>query len=517
MGGIRPEVGIEGISGEMPFAEVLIVLLSANASGRLEVSLSPSRGRNRVVFRSGVPVQVFLPDLEPSLISLLIQDGNLSRERGQSLVEDASEQRLTESELLEAKQVLSLGVLRDARLRRARAQLIRLIDMPGVHLRFVEGVERLDPAEITLLEPLSLIYRGFRASPAGRAARAYLPEHPSVLRLASSYPSGVDPFGFGLELEAALQSEFSLEGLLTRGWSREEVQAALASLTLTDMLEVERSPRRRGLTPTSASNGGGLVVQRRFGPPKSLRRPDSASSGNGTKDGERRVFAGAVQANGGSLSPESDRDPEAGPSGPAELIARRLKSFEGQTYFQILRVGPETEDAQLERAYRFLLRRILDEFPDAGTSALGGLLREAYIFLKDPVRKAKYAGAGVSEREAMEADAKLDRSLRLLGESKDDEALYTIEWAARLVPTRPELSATQEGVWWLCQDEYARGNSPVPTLASHAARTGDGRIKLVLAAVHAQQNDLLAARELLMDVGRGDHPLIARFVSRGPT
>ncbi|CAN0571551.1 unnamed protein product, partial [Laminaria digitata] len=69
---------------------------------------------------------------------------------------------------------------------------------------------------------------------------------------------------------------------------------------------------------------------------------------------------------------------------------KRVGPIAAQTYYQLLRVTPGTPPAQVERAYRFLLRRIEDEGEDPGWLATKGVLQEAFEILNDPERANRY-------------------------------------------------------------------------------------------------------------------------------
>jgi hypothetical protein len=194
-------------------------------------------------------------------------------------------------------------------------------------------------------------------------------------------------------------------------------------------------------------------------------------------------------------------------------VEERLAPLEGKTYFQILRVGPDTDQAQVERAYKFLARKVGEEPRDAGTIALSGVLREAWSCLRDPARHARYTAAAAAERRALEAEPKLERCVRALGEGRTEEARYLARWAARLAPRRAEIGALVSGIDWLSESGEGRGPSPRGALTAEARRTGDRRIKLVLAAVLAREGEARAARALIVEAQGLGHPLTERVLS----
>lgn len=572
---LRPGALIRGRLGETPLAELLVGLLERSASGRLTVALHPEP-RNHIEVRSGVPVQVSLPDMGPSLISLLVDEQLIPAERRFELVRLAHSTGASESEVLDAEKLIGPGRLREARERRAQAQLVRLMDVRDVDFVFEEGSGALDPAASTILQPLPLLFRGFVSSEGGRAAEPHLPRR-SRSRLAPAYPVGLDPFGFGERLERALVEDASEMGLLRAGIGRVEARSALAVLELAKMIvpwaEIELSeplsepklrPRAPSVQGRAPSTDGGVrrLPSNAIQPSSPRRLPSGAfqpiapepspslepaperplgprpARTSRSAGGTPTIEPARPEGSSSSGSPAADglvihrlSESRKDPSGPVELqeeprpvvmrssprvpreepdterIPRTLGPFEEQGYFQILRVGPDTDDAQIERAYRFLVRRAKEEMPEA--LEVQDLLREAYAFLRDEERRTRYAAASASSRRALEIEMRFDRALRVLGEGRGEEAEYLLQWLCRLAPRRAELGTAHAAIRWLSSPFEERGPSPRSAVAIEARRTGDVRFRVLLVAVLAEEGAHDTARSIRG--GLAPHPLLERF------
>lgn len=269
--------------------------------------------------------------------------------------------------------------------------------------------------------------------------------------------------------------------------------------------------------PVDSPPAEGLVIYRRSGSRVVPDRPPAASTLRGHPEAiEAKPGAPAADEVSASSAVAVDDQVESNPSDQARrAIARRLDPFEGKSYFQLLRVVPETEPAQLERAYRFLARRLQEDPTDPGSVALAGLLHEAYVFLREPHRATRYALAEGSERRAFEVEPKVERAIRALGEHRDEEARYLMRWAMRLAPDRSELGALYAAVEWLSTVPEERRFSPRPALSVEAHRTGDRYVKLALALVQAEEGDARGARATLAALsGLDHHPALDRFRPR---
>ena len=477
--GIRPGGAVEGHLAQQPFAELLIGALRANLDGRLSVALSPG-DRNWIDFHSGVPVSVSLPDIGPGLVSMLVEEGSIPADQGERLLKRA--ETGSQSEVVEGIALLTGGALREARARRARAQLVRLISRSDLDFRFVEGQRVVDPAKITLLEPLPLLFQGFLASP--EAVRPHLPPEDAALSFGPTYPQGLDPLGLGADLEAAIAGRLSMEELVRQGFARRRVEAAAASLALVDMLVVG--------PPSVASS-----------PPESPARPpiEPLSSGASSRASLEsielpRPIDRLVLADPEALAPE-DREPaEPTPAEVMAILTRALEGFENKSYFEILRVGSETDLAQLERAYRYLLRRVLDQGgaadsargngtgsrlqpSDPRKAALAELFQEAYVQLRDPELRKRYRLSSSGERRGIEAEAKAERALRIAAVGRFTEAIFLVRWVVRLVPGRSEYLMLRAGLEWL-GGGVSRGPSPADKIEAELGRTGSRHLRQLL-------------------------------------
>ncbi|MEO1230321.1 MAG: hypothetical protein AAFZ18_15565 [Myxococcota bacterium] len=493
----------QGILGKPGFAELLISLLRDDRDAELQLDLD-DEPRNRIVFRSGLPVVVELPDLGPTLISLLVDEGNLEAEQGRAVARDADREGATGSEVLEAQQLLGPSELQQARRRRARAQLVRLVDLEGVAFRVRDGRPHVDPGRSTLIDPLDVLHAGFRRSPDGRAALRYLPAVDARLELTSTYPVGFDPFGLGPEREAELIGGFSLEGLSARGWEVGELAAAVGALLLSGMAELTPAPEG----PGEALEGAHLIADLVEPTPE----PDDSGSGLKVlrRSRARRPTPTVVPA-----LDEQGPQTETAESVEDQEVSARLSLFEGKSYLQVLRLGVHPEAAQLERAYRFLSRRAEAEGAEAGPRALSGLYREAYHCLRHPDLRERYLQGTGRNRNVLEAERKVLRVVKSLGEAQDAEARYLARWAARLAPWRRELSALAPAVDFLT----GRGGLRAEVLSELSAcveREPDPSLGHLVAALHARRGRMTEARRALAEAAPLDLAFVRRFVPSRP-
>ena len=207
-------------------------------------------------------------------------------------------------------------------------------------------------------------------------------------------------------------------------------------------------------------------------------------------------------------------------------VRDRLSSYFGQNYFQVLRVTPETKTAQLDRAYRFLVRRFEEELDRPGTGPVLDLLHEAYEVLKDPGTSKRYATMVDRadkvppidrERQAFEAEPKVDRALRAMGSGRTGEATLLLSWAERLDPSRTDLSA-YFGVLDVIRAPDQQRASDARALRSVlqeqvAERNYDWRMKLCLGLVLAEDGEVRSARRMLEQSPEPTHPLAQRIAA----
>ena len=497
--GIRPGGTIEGNLGRHPLGELLVEALRNNLSGRLRLTLR-DEARNWLVFRDGVPVQVHLPDVGPSLIAFLVEQGRVDRQLGRQLAQTIRSTGLSESKVVENRALLSGGHLREARFRRAEAQLIRLFDVGRGEFLFTEGRESLNPAEATLLEPLPLLFQGFRSSRAGWAARPYLPPETARVRLGPNFPEGLDPFGLGPELDAAIRAEPSVGALVRQGWAEPEAAAAVACLALVDMLEVEM-PRSGGPSPSLRASSARAESSGPAG------QPSDAPPGLRIHR-RRRPAPEPTPLRGGS-----------NPSLPVEDIdgmslARRLGPLEDSDYYRLLRVGPDSSLLQIERAFRYWTRRLEQEPSDAGRLALYGLYAEAHENLTNRDKARRYAESGPQLRKRIEAEARLERALQVFGEGRDDEGWYLLRWVRRRDPERVDWQLIELALEWLTQAGSEKSGSPRRGLAAELTRADSVSTRVVLASVLFREGADAEASALLSSSGLQQHPLALRFGGR---
>ena len=129
-------------------------------------------------------------------------------------------------------------------------------------------------------------------------------------------------------------------------------------------------------------------------------------SPSGTSVGQSRSGISVGQSPSGTSVGQSRSGISVGPSGSGISVDRsgisvtvggtahdreyvavrdRLTPLLGQNYFQLLRVTADTDAAQLDRAYRFLIRRLEEEGDRPGAMPLLDLIHEAYEVFVMPI------------------------------------------------------------------------------------------------------------------------------------
>jgi hypothetical protein len=593
---IRPGGTLEASFSAYPLAELLLGILRGNLTGRLDLFLHPEP-RNVVFFKDGVPVSVQLPDAGVSLAKILIDSGRVPHEQGLDLLRMAEASGRSEEQVIQQHNVLSPGVLDEARRRRARAQLVRLFDASPLDFRFQEGVALPAGVPLTILQPLPLVYEGLVKTQDRTVVNRFLEAHArSTFDLAPTFPRGVDPFEWGPQVERVvtqLPPPLSVARLAQAGLPQEVALAAITSLHLASMLELrEQGPGVRPLAavapPASPAaplpaQSPGLSAARPPGavaPPASPAAPLPAPApspglsaspppvtaptpatllrkgpaperrpaepvGGGLQI-HRRSGGGPVPAPASVRSPgpgvEPARPPAPRPAAPSAVtrptpappapgrpthetelasVRQRLSPLATQNYYQLLRVTPGSNPAQVDRAYRFLARRVEDEAADPGWRATLDLLKEAHQLLRDPERAALYAqlvergegsGTAFKERLAFEAEPKVDRALRAVAEGRTGEATFLLSWAEKLDPSRLDVPVLMTVVDFLrapraLREQDARGLQTF--LAAELARQpNDWRLKLCQALVLAELGDGRGAQALTFDCPELDHPMV---------
>lgn len=474
---MRPGEVLEDSFDRYPLPELLAGILRGNVSGRLSVFLHPEP-RNNIGFRDGVPFWVDLPDSPVSVVSMLIEDGRLPRERGLDILRMAEASGRDEASLIMQSNLLSTGQLKQLQVRRARAQIVRLFESGNLEFSFSGSTSIPKNVSPTILQPLPIIYEGLLHCGEQAYYRSFLERHrSSYFTLSGTYPREVDPFEWGPQVEAAVTAAkpWSWPTLKDRGIRSKQAQAATYLLRLVDMVELVEAqspvePRSRpseikaethrsdsisgpvsggaqALSQSVTESGAlasapspeGLVVHRRQVPPTSqtfetpftMHAPEVELSGGG--------FAAPLELDDSRQSPGERHE------AILETLQSRMKPFVGLSYYELLRVTPESDAAQCDRAYRFQLRRIEEGEDGPGKEAASALIREAYGLVSDPIRVSAYADAvrkgasGLAQRSAIEAEAKIGRAFRLLAEDRLAEVRFWLEWAKKLDPNREEL------------------------------------------------------------------------------
>lgn len=541
---IRPGGTLDASFGTYPLAELLIGILRGNLSGRLDVFLHPEP-KNHVLFRNGVPIVVELPDSGASLVQVLIEAGSLPKERGLDLLRLAEASGRSQIALVEEKNLLSRGALHEAKHRLARRQVVRLFDAGPADFRFTEGVMPDEGVVITILQTLPIVYEGLvRTSDRDIVDRFVASHGTDVFALSATYPHGVDPFEWGSDVEAAITPDdetVTIDLLVQRGLARETAGAAIMSAYLAGMMEVKRrgaaaapEPRRdqrvedprlvearraaRQSTDAPAQKDpSGLVIHRR-------------SQGGAVKVQQARTEAPAAPLQGRLVAPPPP--PTQTPADAARSahdaeytsVRDRLTPYRNQNYFQLLRVTPGTDAAQLERSYRFLLRRIEEEGEDAGTLVIRELLNDAMDVLGDPDRSKRYAAlveqaeknpSADRERLAFEAEPKVERAFRAMAIDMTGIATYLLSWAEKQDSSRTDVPILFAMVDYLRSPPAQRGTDARALEAmiedELMERGHDWRVRLCYGLLLAERNDVNGAKRNIESAPDETHPMVVRI------
>ncbi len=221
--------------------------------------------------------------------------------------------------------------------------------------------------------------------------------------------------------------------------------------------------------------------------------------------------------------PSAARPPQARSPHEEQLLSvrQRVGPIAAQNYFQVLRLAPGSAPAQIERAYRFLLRRVEDAGDDAGWQATKDVLHEAFEALRDSDRAKKYATlvdrsetspAAFRDRHAIEAGPKVARSLKAMAEGRTGEASFLLAWADKLDSTRtdvPVLMAVLDYVRIPEGQRAADGRALQAVLAQEMTRQpNDWQLKLCQALVLAELHDARGAAALLTCCPDPEHPMV---------
>ncbi|MBK6687359.1 MAG: hypothetical protein IPG45_23010 [Deltaproteobacteria bacterium] len=521
---VRPGGTVDANFREIPLPELLFGILRANLSGRVDFALRPEP-RNRIFFYDGVPIGVDLPDTGLNLIHLAVERGFLGTERAKELERSAEINKRSPAQVLIDHRILGPAELDALEGALARSQLIRLFDFSELGFRFIEGAPRDERCALAILELLPVVYRGLKQGRDRHQVNRFLEAHErSNFKLGPTYPQGVDPFGWGVAMEAVIaapERTLSLAVLADAGLDRETSGAALLALKLAGMVELReaaerREPQRlREVAKEAAPREqprpdskepkeppGGLLIHRRQDAPEPPAKKH--------KTGPTPVAQVSVPASAHDAEYQEVRD--------------RLTPLRGQNYFQLLRAAVGSDLAQLDRAYRFFQRRLEEEGNGYGPRAHRDLLEDAYRCLRDPKQGPHYtqlveavekSAVLAKERLAFEALHNIERAIRAVPEGRTGTAAYLLAWAEKQDPTRRDVEA------YLGFVDYWRG-SAVERVGQRGAlvqrlnraieqHPDEACVKLCYAYVYADAHDQESALRLLAEADRPDHPLVARI------
>ncbi len=269
--------------------------------------------------------------------------------------------------------------------------------------------------------------------------------------------------------------------------------------------------------------------------PPGTASPSSPSGGPGGVAGGgeglvvHRRSSGAIDTRPPVVRVTSQIRTEAAVGGNAHdreyvAVRDRLTPYFGQNYFQILRVSADTDAAQLDRAYRFLVRRFEEDIDRQGAGPVLDLLHEAYEVLKDGESARRYAhlverGEKLSpidrERRAVEAEPKVDRAVRAMGAGRTGEATLLLSWAERLDPSRSDLSA-YFGVLDVIRapdgQRAADARALLGMLQEQVELNAyDWRLKLCMALALAEDGEFRAAAMIMDQTPDLSHPMALRI------
>ncbi len=537
---IRPGDTLDATFGTYPLAELLLGILRGNLTGRLDVFLHPD-DRNYLLFRDGVPLVVRLPDVGVSVLQILAHDGHLTPREGLEVAREAETAGTQVADVLRRRRRLGAAEVLRAEQKCARAQLVKLFDAGPVDFRFTEGALPAPEETFTILQSLPIVFQGLATGRDQTLVQRFVnTHHNTTFTLAATYPSGVDPFEWGPRVEAAvetLRAPATLADLEGAGLPREQAVAVLTTLQLTDMVDLRELPAR----PRSSSPSGGGARARAASPSGASIQATPAPAMSTPADGAWPDTQGLVIHRRGDLPDAVDGVIEpsralAEPAPPTDaqvggsehdreyvVVRDRLSPYFGQNYFQILRVTRETNVAQLDRAYRFLVRRFEEEMDRPGTGPVLDLIHEAYEAIKDEESARRYGllvergdklGRIDRERQAFEAEPKVDRAVRAMGSGRTGEATLLLSWAERLDPSRHDLSAFF-GVLDVIRAPDGRRAADARAVRrvlqdQMAFRAHDWRIKMCLALVLAEDGEPAAAERLLVPAPDPSHPMVQR-------
>lgn len=495
--------------GQYSLPDLLIGLLRGNLTGVLEVDLGTNKS-DRIYFRDGVPVCVLLPSLGVSLSEVLISCGEIDRGLGMTVQRAARELAQSESVVFGKTDACPDGALHKGMRIRARSEVVKLFDTGDKPFRFSEGVPLPDLAEVTILQPLPLIYEGLLSAQDRTPVRMFLERtRGQMFRLVDTYPKGVDAFEWGEKVESVVQTMSdarTIEELSEAGLPLDQVAVVLTTLSLTGMIEalqgVSQLPQKLKLRTMATSGEHALPseVPLKLRPISGVVRPASAPESE-------------------ALTPAIEETNDG--------FREKIFPLIGKNYYVILRVTPASKPEQLERAVRFLSKNT--DPSKRGAWALAELAREAYSVLTSPELAEKYRECVersgehpkyVSARCQMEVAPKLERALKCILEWYLDEADLWLSWIATLDPARSDLRIHRAFLSFCRTDEQKRpgvANALRDLLAQETMKAPDNLVfQIYLACVVATLGDNNMVQLIQDKRGVSSHPfaaLIKRFHS----
>ncbi len=533
---IRPGETLSGTLEEYPLPELLIGMLRGNLSGYFEPQLGNQK--NYVYFKDGVPVSVMLPDLEVSLAQILVAFGEMAPDVGQQVQQSARSRGHSESRVISMDSLLADGALTAAMVTRARAQLVRLFDVPTAQFRFTEGEPVPADAELTILQPLPVIFEGLLSSSDRSPVKRFIAKTAGArFRLADTYPRGVDPFEWGDEVEQVVQqleAPQSASQMTSMGLHPDQVAVALTTLWLADMLDVLEAVTAR---PQTAAEMPATPLSLPD-PARPLSLPDSArplSLPDPVAQLKEQTRPPQVDAEPTVPTPAVIPPAAVTSSRPASVpkgvehdaqkarVAAVLGGLRDKNYFEVLRLTPTSSAEQIARSFRYFSQSGGD---DDGARALRDLAVEAHHMIvhhadaakyREYVVKSKDKPRHVRDRLMMEVAPKIERAVSAMADGRTGEADYLLDWAAELDPSRRDLRLHRAFMSFCRADDSMRdavAKALRPMIASEALKNReDARLQLYFAAVVAELGEVSMARGIHTHTRDHEQPL-AQLVAR---
>lgn len=509
-------IGLRGALSETPFVRLLVDGLRRSISGLITFDFGDGLD-NHIALDRGIPVHVSLPSLGPTLSEVMIERGFLPPEKADLVEHLSRERKSTQSMVIVQTRMVDDKRLEVARTRRAEAQVVRLIGVSRGSFSFGEDTEPNRDNRFVVLRPLQLVFEGLRRAPA--EVRRGLLTLSGPRRVRSAYPRASDLFQLGPDLEAAVLASPSVEELVAGGWDREVAEAAVACFHLSGMLEAHPVAPSRALPRTNSEIKTSTVPALGQAPdeaPKDDTQPSKKKAKKAKKADSRLEFPKTATGGGLIILParamgEQPTDSTEPPTEPVEeisytrKISERLARYEDKSYWQILRVRPDSEPGQLERSFRFLSQKHAGD--DPVERAVLGMLEEAFEVLSEASLRTRYLKK--ENQTDLEIEQRTKRTLVVLGEGRDDESEALMWMVRRKKPRLPLIRALEDSVNWLTTPPNARIYTPkIEQFPQNAI------LEPAIIAIIAQDEGLggrAKARTRWLAAGRFQHPLVKRY------